>query len=81
MSISKNELRELCTKLEALELSEGQRRLLDSIVKIAWAVVYEGEFLDAQFDDSFEPGEAAAIMIGEDGFKSFKSGIRDEIRP
>ena len=81
MTINKEELRELRVKLDGLDLSEEQRRLLDEIVRIAWVVADQGDALDAQFDDSFEPGEAAAIMTGGDFAQQDDSGIRDAKRP
>jgi hypothetical protein len=78
VAINKEELRELCAKLDALRLSVAQRQLLNEIVKAAWTTVKQGESLDAQFDGSFEPGEARAIMTGEE---RFKLGIRDVQHP
>jgi hypothetical protein len=62
MSISNQELEELCAKLAALELSDDQRLLLDSALKIAWDFVGAEGSLDAEFDGCFEPDEAEMIM-------------------
>jgi hypothetical protein len=62
MSISTQELEELCAKLAELELSDDQRLLLDNVLKIAWDFVGSHSSLDAQFDGCFEPDEAGAIM-------------------
>lgn len=61
-SISDEELAELMTKLDALELTATQRAFLTNLLKIAWDYVGSHGSLDAEFGGSFEPGEVAAIM-------------------
>jgi hypothetical protein len=60
--ISQEELDELNTKLNALDLSDAQRALLNAVLQIAWDCVGSHASLDAEFNGSFEPGEAASIM-------------------
>jgi hypothetical protein len=66
MSITNEELEELCAKLDALDLSETQRSFLDNVLKIAWDCVGSHASLDEEFDGCFEPGEAALIMQYQD---------------
>lgn len=62
MTMRKAELEELHAKLAALDLSDDQRLLLDAVLRLAWDFVGSRGSLDAEFDGSFEPGEAELIM-------------------
>lgn len=62
MSISQKELNDLRDKLADLKLSDDQRHFLDKVLKIAWDHAVAQRQLDAHFDGSFEPEEAAVIM-------------------
>jgi hypothetical protein len=66
MPISQQELEELRAKLAALELSDDQRTLLDSVMRIARDLAGAHSVLDAEFDGCFSPGEAEVIMAYSD---------------
>lgn len=59
-TISDEEVEDFCAKLNALDLSDAQRALLNAILKMAWDMTHEN--LDLQFDGCFEPDQAALIM-------------------
>lgn len=52
----------LCEKLSDLDLSERQRELLDAILLIASTVSQEQDDFDKEFENCFEPGQAARIL-------------------
>jgi hypothetical protein len=81
MSISDQELEQLCAKLAGLELSDDQRRLLDAVLQIAWDFVSSHSSLDAQFDGCFEPDEAELIMayLGADEATSTTKSVTKSI--
>lgn len=72
MTIDERELDELRVKLAELKLSDNQRLLLDKILKIAWDHVVVQHQLDIEFEGSFSPAHAAAIM-------AYPASIRDHI--
>jgi hypothetical protein len=61
-SITDVEVNDLCEKLNGMELSDAQRTLLDGILKIAWDATAADDALEAGFDGSFEPGQAALLI-------------------
>lgn len=72
MEIDKNELDDLRVKLAELDLSEKQQLFLSKVLKIAWDHAVVQHQLDAEFDGSFAPAHAAAIM-------AYPLSIRDYI--
>jgi hypothetical protein len=69
LSISNEEVDDLCTKLKNLEddLSPAQALLLNTILRIAHDVTVPQEPLDKEFDGCFEPGQAAMILSYQEG--------------
>lgn len=52
----------LCAKLKKCGLTQAERTLLEKALKVARHTTNPHAQFDLEFDDCFEPGEAALIM-------------------